>query len=922
MKHSVSRIFNILVGLALMLALQGNAISAKAAGNILYVTPTGSDTNACTDPLFPCATIQAAVDKAANEDLIKVSIGTYTGGNADVVNITKNLSLSGGWDTSFSSRIGSSIIDGQNARIEIRTASGTIVSLEYFTLQNGKGGLYNYGNITVSNTIVSNNIGEPYCWGGGITNLGTMTIQQSDIHGNTCEYGGFGGGIYNWQYGGSLIVINSSIHDNQTPVAGGIYTISRPITIINSTITNNTKGGIYIDSAIAVIKNSTIAFNNGGTNGGGIYFTNNFGGSVTLQNTIVSNNTADYASDCYGPITSTGYNIISDSALCNFTATTGDLLDVDPRLGPLQNNGGATPTNWLYQGSPAIDGGNPSGCTDHLGNPLTTDQRGSSRPLDGNNDGNNVCDIGAYEADPANLPPVPPTHNLYVKIGGSNSNSCLTPDAACATINGAINKSQSGDTIFVASGTYTNASGAEVVFINKNITLSGGWNPTFVIQSGISVVDGQVARRGIKVDQEIKTRIELFMVQNGFVMDSDTVTGYPDGGGIYIDWRGKVTLVNSIIHNNQVGNYISPYVQGNGGGVAMSTVGSLTAYNSTFSGNSAIGFGGGIYNDRSIVTLINCNVTNNSAEKGGGGIAGGDTGQIILKNSAVSNNSIFALSDGRGGGIYTNTSSLTVINSTIDNNISTGEGGGIYSYSMNIENSSISGNQADLGGGIYQYWTSTIINSSIHDNQSLYAGGGIFTVHDLFLINTTIANNSVSNPYSLTTANGGGIYKEGGYPLYASNVTIARNTADNYGGGIWTASGGIVLQNTIIGENVSLNRSDCSGAINSGGYNLISNTVGCDITPGEGDLLNMPASLAFLVGWPGAMAPLPFSSAIDNGNPTGCKDHNNYLLSSDQLGTIRPLDGNNDGLAYCDIGAYEYDSTHSLIMLYLPITIK
>ena len=276
-----------------------------------------------------------------------------------------------------------------------------------------------------------------------------MLIQSSNISGNTCSNGGYGGGIYNWAFGVSLTIINSSIHDNN--VGGGIYSKLKPVTIINSTISNNVGSGIYNYMGTLIITDSTIANNDGGGTSGGIYFVNqNNTGSVTLYNSVLGNNKANSAPDCYGPITSAGYNILSDSVGCTFAATTGDQIDVDALLGPLQDNGGPTFTHWLYQGSPAIDGGNPAGCTDHLGNSLTTDQRGFSRPLDGNSDGINVCDIGAYEADPANLPPVPPTNNWYVKPGGNNNNSCLSPAAACATINGAINKSQSGDTIFVA----------------------------------------------------------------------------------------------------------------------------------------------------------------------------------------------------------------------------------------------------------------------------------------------------------------------------------------------------------------------------------------------------------------------------------------------------------------------------------------
>jgi hypothetical protein len=75
----------------------------------------------------------------------------------------------------------------------------------------------------------------------------------------------------------------------------------------------------------------------------------------------------------------------------------GAAILADPKLGPLENNGGPTQTHALLAGSPAIDGGNPGGCRDNLGALLTTDQRGFPRPVDGNNDSVVRCDIGAYE---------------------------------------------------------------------------------------------------------------------------------------------------------------------------------------------------------------------------------------------------------------------------------------------------------------------------------------------------------------------------------------------------------------------------------------------------------------------------------------------------------------------------------------------
>ncbi|MGQ0603535.1 MAG: choice-of-anchor Q domain-containing protein [Anaerolineales bacterium] len=102
------------------------------------------------------------------------------------------------------------------------------------------------------------------------------------------------------------------------------------------------------------------------------------------------------SSACSGTLQSSGHNIVSNILGCNFVAAAGDLQNVDPKLGPLFG----TPAFFtLMPDSPAIDAGNPSGCNDHLGNPLLTDQRGSLRALDGNGDGVARCDIGAFEYD-------------------------------------------------------------------------------------------------------------------------------------------------------------------------------------------------------------------------------------------------------------------------------------------------------------------------------------------------------------------------------------------------------------------------------------------------------------------------------------------------------------------------------------------
>jgi hypothetical protein len=88
-------------------------------------------------------------------------------------------------------------------------------------------------------------------------------------------------------------------------------------------------------------------------------------------------------------MTSDGYNLSCDNT-CNF-AGNGDLNNTDPNLGPVQNYGGPTQIQALLHGSPAIDAGNPSGCTDGNGHLL---KPGRPRPDKEDSGG---CDMGAYE---------------------------------------------------------------------------------------------------------------------------------------------------------------------------------------------------------------------------------------------------------------------------------------------------------------------------------------------------------------------------------------------------------------------------------------------------------------------------------------------------------------------------------------------
>jgi hypothetical protein len=171
----------------------------------------------------------------------------------------------------------------------------------------------------------------------------------------------------------------------------------------------------------------TIAGNRINAAGGGIF--NN--GSVQLKSTIIADNGADNCAGT-GPFTSAGFNLESTNT-CGLNAT-GDLVNTEPRLGPVQNNGGPTPTQALLAGSPAIDAGS---CTDFGGQPVTADQRGVARPQPAGG----KCDIGAFELVPAS-PSVP----------GTVPGSAAATSSTGAAFSGSVNPNGQATTVFFQYG--------------------------------------------------------------------------------------------------------------------------------------------------------------------------------------------------------------------------------------------------------------------------------------------------------------------------------------------------------------------------------------------------------------------------------------------------------------------------------------
>ncbi|WP_300620977.1 choice-of-anchor Q domain-containing protein [Dokdonella sp.] len=289
---------------------------------------------------------------------------------------------------------------------------GGAVTLTRCTIDANVGGEYGggvfsgSGNVTVTTSTIGGNGYLHSTNGGGISAGGTLTVVDSTISGNA---GKRGAGI---RSSGTLTLTRSVVGDNQAYYdAGGIQVLAGTATVTGSTISNNfaryNGAGLYVAGALTAT-NSTIAGNHGYRNGGGIALygsgtlhldhatltQNGVGGtgggigvvklfpgmppwtgSATITHSIVSGNTQGLGT--------------SDVELGSAWSGSGNLISSpNAALGPLQDNGGPTPTIRPGPGSAAIDAIAPQDCTQPI------DQRGVARPWGAG------CDIGAVEVVP------------------------------------------------------------------------------------------------------------------------------------------------------------------------------------------------------------------------------------------------------------------------------------------------------------------------------------------------------------------------------------------------------------------------------------------------------------------------------------------------------------------------------------------
>ena len=294
------------------------------------------------------------------------------------------------------------------------TISNSSLTNNYTVSTYARGGAIfnNGGTLTIENSTLADNFAYGQTgssFGGAIFSFGgIVTIENSTLSGNYCyanSNNGLGGGIYN--FGGTLSVSDSTLSDNRAGGGGGIFNpANSQLTVIGSTLVNNSIGSFYSDESgggisnfgTLMMVNSTVSGNSSNfmiSSEGGAGLSNG-GGMATVINSTFTGNSSNYG---VGGIRNTGAGTLSlyNSIVAN-SQTGGDILGSytgsnnlfgTVPLGPLQDNGGPVMTHAL----PASSLANDAGDNNLVPVDITADQRGDgfSRIFNG------TVDIGAFE---------------------------------------------------------------------------------------------------------------------------------------------------------------------------------------------------------------------------------------------------------------------------------------------------------------------------------------------------------------------------------------------------------------------------------------------------------------------------------------------------------------------------------------------
>jgi CSLREA domain-containing protein len=351
------------------------------------------------------------------------------------------------------------------------------------------------------------------------------------------------------------------------------------------------------------------------------------------------------------------------------------------------------------------------------------------------------------------------------------------------------------------------------------------------------------------------------------------------GGGINVEVRdgGSAMLRDLHVRDNIVGvgggrNGINPFADA--GGIAISSSSNAVIVDCTVVGNHATRFGGGI-DFNGIGTIERTKVEENTAGGAGGGIRAAATsfgpGIVSIVDCEVLNNSA-----DRGGGIYLNQSTQsphTVLRTLVSGNSAvgnqennqsySGHGGGVLMITpANVVQSVIEKNTAkNSGGGIYTTSNSeNLIDQSAIINNTAVSGGGIFARR------TTIRQSTVSGN---TASIGAGVLTRIATNVEHSTITRNQPGPAGVGGGIFVNDGDLTLSHSIVASNGG-NNGDINlltGATIESHFSLIGHSLGSGLVPAPVGSPDANGNLIGTATFSGIISPR-LGPLADHGGPT------------------------------------------------------
>lgn len=421
----------------------------------------------------------------------------------------------------------------------------------------------------------------------------------------------------------------------------------------------------------------------------------------------------------------------------------------------------------------------------------------------------------------------------------------------------------------------------------SDLTLRGG--QSFV--GGAILSQGEEARLTIQGSELLGNGADyrggaVYNRYGRLVLD-DTIVGASSSGDGVWNYRGDAEIRRSMIRENV------------GIGV-MNYLGTLELADSTIADHGDAISGAGLFNAGGEARVEGSRFLRNRARRVGGAILNFDVGELTLDRSILSDNSA-----GVGGGGLWNEGRARVTRTEIEGN-EAGVGGGVAS---GFEPSDLQGTLR-LRTGLLRRGTQdeppltslTLVESTVVDNGARSTGGGLANGYGAMrLLNSTLSGNHAGE-------RGGGIANESEVPAYDGphlelrHVTIHGNAAPS-GAALWTDEHArSALFASVLSADEGL---ACAGegGLGGGGNLGAGPAIGACAGIVDGIATGLDPRLADNGGPTRTHALLPGSSAIDTA--ADCLDLEGAPLAADQRGAARPQDGDGDGDAACDVGAYE-----------------